>query len=112
MGDLLIFAVIICLVAIIICAAFSAIIAKLLIWRLPNIDPQKVARLAATMLPSLIAIVTVFAFVLDSFNPDPITGPQAQGGLIIALVVFGLVLVGVPVGYASARKVVELSEGK
>ena len=112
MDELSFFAVKICLIAVLICAIFSAIIAKLLVWRVPTLEHQKVAFLASIILPGLIAVAIFFGLIMDSFNPEPITGPQAQGGLIVGIVFFGLVLVGIPVGYISARQTLALSTRK
>jgi hypothetical protein len=99
----------ICAAAVLICGLISAIIAKFWVWLRPTIERQKVAFFSACIVPCPIALI---AFAIDSFNPDPVSGPQAVGGLIIVIVVLGLVVLGIPFGYASARIALALSKPK
>jgi hypothetical protein len=112
MAGLLFFAFKICAAAVLICGLISAIIAKFWVWLRPTIERQKVAFFSARILPCSIALIALIAFAIVSFNPDPVSGPQASGGLIIKIVVLGLVFLGIPVGDASARIALALSKPK
>jgi hypothetical protein len=112
MAGLLFFAFKICAAAVLICGLISAIIAKFWVWLRPTIERQKVAFFSACILPCSVALIALVAFALVAFDPDPVSGPQVQGGLIIVMVVLGLVVLGIPVGYASARIALALSKPK
>jgi hypothetical protein len=112
MAGLLFVAFKICAAAVLICGLISAIIAKFWVWLRPTIDRQKVAFFSARILPCSIALIALIACAIDSFNPAPVSGPQAVGGLIIKIVVLGLVFLGIPVGDASARIALALSKPK
>ena len=112
MGGLFSSAIIPIIVATLVCSIVAAGAARLLLWIRPAADHQRLAFQAATFLPGLMFLLVIFGFGLDSFNPEPVSGPAAQGGLIIVIVLFGIVLIGVPVGYLSARVTLKFSARK